>query len=73
MLVSENADTEGRAITTIEGLSVRGDVTVKPLMGGDQMVMLEVHYTAGSASPLHTHQHESLCYVVSGRAEATAR
>ena len=71
MLVSRNADAEGRAITTIEGLPVRGDVTVKALMSGDRMVMLEVRYSAGSASPVHVHQHESLCYVVSGRAEAT--
>ncbi|MCH8205824.1 MAG: cupin domain-containing protein [Chloroflexi bacterium] len=71
MLVSRNADAERQAITAIEGLPVRGDVTVKPLMSGDGMVMLEVHYAAGSASPVHVHQHESLCYVVSGRAEAT--
>ena len=71
MLVSRNADTEGQAITAIEGLPVRGDVTVKPLMSGDRMVMLEVRYSAGSASPVHIHQHESLCYLVSGRAEAT--
>ena len=71
MLISRNADVEERAINAIEGLPVHGDVTVKPLIGGDRMVMLEIHYTAGSGSPVHAHQHESLCYVVSGRAEAT--
>ena len=65
------AEAEGRFITTIEGLPVRGDVTVKPLMSGDRMVMLEVHYSAGSASPVHVHRHESLCYVISGRIRGT--
>ena len=71
MLVRKNADVEERTISAIEGLPVRGEVTVKPLMGGDHMVMLEIHYAAGSGSPVHVHRHESLCYVVSGRAEAT--
>ena len=31
------------------------------------MTMLELHYQAGTQAPLHTHTHESLIYVVSGR------
>ena len=71
MLIRRNVDVEGRAINAIEGLAVHGDVTVKPLMGGEHMVMLEIRYAAGSGSPMHVHRHESLCYIVSGRAEAT--
>ena len=31
------------------------------------MTILELHYQAGAKAPLHTHTHESLIYVVSGR------
>ena len=67
MIVAKNSDVAQRPITTIEGLPILGDVRLKPMMGGDRMIMLEIKYPAGSGSPLHVHQHESLCYVVSGR------
>ena len=31
------------------------------------MTILELHYQPGTKAPLHTHTHESLVYVVSGR------
>ena len=40
-------------------------------MVGDQMIMLEIEYRKGAASPVHTHQHESVCYVLLGRIKAT--
>lgn len=60
-----------RAIQSIEGLPVRGSVEMRPLIEGDLMVMLEVHYPAGAASPVHAHSHESLCYIVAGKARAS--
>ena len=67
MIVAKSGDVPRRAMHAIEGRPVRGEVSVKALMEGDRMVMLEVHYPSGTGSPLHAHRHESLCYVVSGR------
>ena len=67
MTMARNTDVESWTLRAIEGLPVRGEVRVKPLIRGDQMTMLELHYPAGSASLLHAHQHESLCYVVKGK------
>jgi quercetin dioxygenase-like cupin family protein len=67
MIVARSADVPERAIKTIEGLPVQGEVHMKPMMAGDQMVMLEIHYPAGSGSPPHVHQHESVVYVLRGK------
>ena len=71
MLVAKGVDVAYRTVSKIEGLPMRGTVNMKPLMGGDEMIMLEIHYPAGSGSPVHVHQHESLCYIVKGRVRAT--
>lgn len=55
----------------VENVNNFGDVSVKPLMVGDEMTLLEITFPAGAGSPLHIHQHESLCYVVSGRIRVT--
>ena len=68
LIVAKNKDVEPKAIKMIEGLPARGDVRMRPLMVGDQMIMLEIEYRKGAASPVHTHQHESVCYIVKGRA-----
>ena len=67
MIVARNVDVAERAIKTIEGLPVQGEVRMKPMMAGDQMVMLEIHYPAGSGSPPHVHRHESIVYVLEGK------
>ncbi len=71
MIVAKNTDVDFRTIKTIEGLPVHGDVRMKILMAGDEMIMLEIHYAEGSGSPVHKHQHESLCYIVMGKIRAT--
>ena len=48
-----------------------GELLVKPLIDGDQMTLLELHYRAGANAPLHVHTHESLIYVVSGQVKTT--
>ena len=67
MIVSKGVEVERHTVTAVEGLSIRGDAKMKPLMQGDHMVMMEMHYSPGAASPLHAHNHESLCYVITGR------
>ncbi len=69
-LVNKRDEIEYRLIKTIEGLPVIGDVWMKVLMVGDEMLMLQINYPTGSASPLHKHQHESECYVISGKLRA---
>jgi quercetin dioxygenase-like cupin family protein len=48
-----------------------GDLIVKPLIKGDEMTCLEIHYTPGVGAPLHVHSHESLAYVVKGKVKMT--
>jgi len=68
---AKNDEIKTLKLTTIEGLPFNGDVTMKIMMAGDNMNMLEIRYPAGSSSPTHTHQHESVCYVISGRIKGT--
>src|SRR5215475_100570 len=44
---------------------------VKPLIKGNEMTFLEIHYAAGVGAPLHTHTHESIAYVVKGKVKST--
>lgn len=67
MLIARNADVQNITMKKVEGLPIRGEVTLKPMMVGDKMIMLEIHYPSGSGSPVHTHDHESVCYVVKGK------
>jgi quercetin dioxygenase-like cupin family protein len=68
MLLSKNADVNAIAVKAIEGETVYGgDLMVKPMLKGDEMSIMEVHYTPGVGAPLHSHTHESLVYVVKGR------
>jgi quercetin dioxygenase-like cupin family protein len=48
-----------------------GHMLVKPLIKGDEMTFLEIHYAAGVGAPLHTHTHESIAYVVKGKVKST--
>jgi quercetin dioxygenase-like cupin family protein len=63
----------GQALQSIEGLPVRGRITVKPLLVTDHMLLLETAYEAGAGAPLHRHEHESICYVVRGRMRTTVQ
>jgi unsaturated pyranuronate lyase len=67
MLRMENAQVDSQPVGTIEGQPNTGIFFVKPLMRGESMTLLEVRVRAGVASPVHSHSHESLIYVVSGR------
>src|SRR5215471_15714405 len=72
MIKSRNADVKGVAVSAVEGKPLYGgEMFVKPLMKGDEMTFLEIHYAAGVGAPLHTHTHESIAYVVKGRVKST--
>ena len=62
---------ESTVLIAIEGQPVIGHITVKTLVAGDEMLMLELTYAAGAASQPHRHDHESHCYLVSGKMSAT--
>jgi quercetin dioxygenase-like cupin family protein len=72
MILSKNADVKGIVVKAIEGKPMYGgDLIVKPLLKGDEMTFLEIHYTPGVGAPLHVHSHESLAYVVKGKVKMT--
>ena len=71
MLISNNDKIESIKLTTVEGLPFVGNVTMKVMMAGENMNMLEIRYPAGSSSATHAHQHESVCYVISGKIKGT--
>ena len=72
MIKSRNADVEAVAVSAVEGKPMYGgDMLVKPLIRGDEMTFLEIHYAAGVGAPLHTHAHESIAYVVKGKMKST--
>jgi quercetin dioxygenase-like cupin family protein len=66
-LIARDAEIADVAVSSIEGKPVEGQLLAKPLLRGERMTMLELHYLAGTKAPLHTHTHESLIYIVSGR------
>ena len=44
---------------------------MRVLVAGDKMLVLETLYGRGAGTELHRHEHESICYVVSGRIKTT--
>jgi quercetin dioxygenase-like cupin family protein len=71
MYLSKNTDVKGIVVKSIEGKPMNGDLLVKPLIKGEQMTFLEIHYQPGVGAPMHVHSHESLAYVVKGKVKMT--
>jgi quercetin dioxygenase-like cupin family protein len=72
VITSRNADVKAVAVKAVEGKPMYGgDMLVKPLVKGDEMTLLEIHYAAGVGAPLHAHTHESIAYVVKGKVKST--
>lgn len=68
MLLMKNADAPTVSVKAIEGQSIYGgELRAKPMMKGDEMVFMEIHYAAGVGAPPHVHSHESMIYVVRGK------
>lgn len=71
MLVTAGNTVRPIEVSAIEGVpTYGGSISVKPLMKGDEMVVLEIFYAKGVGSALHCHAHESMVYIVKGRAKA---
>ncbi len=52
----------------IEGAAEMGELSIKPLVVGDEMACITVIRKKGLRDPEHAHpDHESICYLVSGR------
>lgn len=60
---------EHHRITHVEGVPLTSGVDVRVLSEGDDMILMEVAMPPGQASNPHTHDHESVGYLVSGRAQ----
>ena len=72
MLSARNADIAEIRVSAVEGKpTYGGELAVKPLIKGEEMTFLEIRYAAGVGAPLHTHTHESIAYVVSGKVKST--
>lgn len=66
------SDAKAFKVSTLEGKQVYGgELLVKPLIQGEQMTLMEIFYAAGVGTPLHSHTHESIVYVVSGKLKGT--
>lgn len=65
---------------TIQNLFSANDSPLEPVAEGlsrkvgaynDNVMVVEVHFEAGTAAPLHHHVHEQITYVMSGKFEFT--
>jgi quercetin dioxygenase-like cupin family protein len=72
VLSAKNSEVVPLTVSAVEGKpTYDGNLVVKPLIKGDHMTFLEIHYAAGVGAPLHTHTHESVAYVVKGKMKST--
>src|SRR5207253_10747733 len=71
MILSRNADVKVLVVKKIESKPMNGDLLVKPMIKGDEMTLLEIHYQPGVGAPLHVHSHEPLAYVDKGKVKMT--
>lgn len=55
-------------LAAIEGVKPQGEVTVRKLLVGDEILLLHVYRKKGLIDPVHKHMdHESMGYLISGR------
>ena len=68
-VIVPNDQAEHHQITQVEGIPLSEPVDVKVLSEGDEMILIEVTFPPGQFSNPHTHDHESVGYLVSGSAQ----
>ncbi len=70
--VGLNAQVPAQRMANVEGRGDNLDVTVKPLLVGEEGLLLEIVQARGTLVPRHQHDdHESLIYLVRGRMRLT--
>lgn len=67
-LALANDAAEHHQITHVEGVPLSNPVDVRVLAEGEDMILIEVTFPPGQYSSPHTHDHESVGYLVSGSA-----
>ncbi len=60
---------EYKKLTNLEGKNINGDLYLKIQEEASHMSAIKMKLTTGSETPLHTHEHESLGVIVSGKLE----
>jgi quercetin dioxygenase-like cupin family protein len=70
--VSSTTDDRWRALSTVEGLALLGGFgSVRLREVGTSGLLYEVRYPAGVSSQEHSHDHDSIIYLLSGRLRGT--
>lgn len=70
--IGSSADAEWRGLSTVEGLSLLGGFgSFRLRERATSGLLYEVRYPAGVSSPEHSHDHDSIIYLLSGRLRAT--
>ncbi|MAW66670.1 MAG: hypothetical protein CL708_02245 [Chloroflexi bacterium] len=59
--------TEYKKLTNLEGNQINGDLYLKIQEEANHMSAIKMKLTTGSETPLHTHEHESLGVIISGK------
>lgn len=61
-------DVKPERLASVEGKEPQGEVTVKVLQSGDDILMLEVFRAKGLIDPMHRHDdHETTGYLIKGK------
>ncbi|SEP52896.1 Cupin domain-containing protein [Amycolatopsis saalfeldensis] len=63
---------EWRTLSTVEGRPLLGGTSrVRELQRAPSGLAYEIHYPAGVASPPHSHDHDSIVYLLEGHLKGT--
>jgi quercetin dioxygenase-like cupin family protein len=55
-------------MAAVEGVKAQGEVVVRKLLVGEEILLLHVYRKKGLIDPVHKHiDHESMAYLISGR------
>jgi quercetin dioxygenase-like cupin family protein len=64
----KGSDVKAEKIEAVEGVTEKGLLTIKPIMVGEKILVLEVFRGKGLKDPIHKHEdHESVGYLIKGK------
>ena len=70
-MVAVGTEVQPVPLKRVEGQALAGGSTIKQLLVGNLGLLAEMTLPRGVITPPHTHDHESLCYIVRGKVRAT--